>query len=184
MMTSFKLDALFLRGGAALCAVAALSSSPASAWAEDLSALHGEWAPAETDAEKTKRAAAIEKAAEAFPGFVRGRAKGALMEKTGATDSFSVAVDGAKLTLTRRGRSTELVIGGAPQTIEAEGKKGKMSAREVGGQLVMKVESPKGVRVTTYELLDSKRLRLKVRMSGGRLKTPLEYAQSYRRKGA
>lgn len=150
------------------------------AHAAKINDLSGQWKAAETKAETEQRHKAIDKAADSFPGFARGKAKDRLRKATSPVDTLDLRVEGKRVRLTAKGQTLEVEIGAPPKVVKREDdKNAKVSALEKGDKLVIKTEGEKGLRTATYALAPDGKLHVKVRMSGGRLKDPLIYSQSY-----
>lgn len=149
------------------------------ALASELSILNGRWSAAETADEAKRRKDAINKASGAFPFFARGKAKAKLEKSTAPADTLEIRLKGDSLTLTRAGKSLDLAIGGPPKVLERDGKKATIRALRKGESLVVKTEGGEGVRTAVYRPTGPKHFRLRVRMEGGRLKSPLLYEQTY-----
>lgn len=178
MMQNARIHTTFL-AGLALSASVDLSSSVAQA--TEPNGLSGQWRAAETETEAASRAAAIEKAARSFPVMARKTAKSRLAEQTKPTRRLEIQISGDQLVLTREARRIELKLGGAPVSVERDGKKTTVRAVLEGESLVVRTKGEAGSRTATYRLIDDGHLKLMIRMSGGRLKNPLQFEQTYAR---
>lgn len=162
---------------------AALVFPSGVAQAAQLAELDGQWQAAETADEAAERQKAIKQAASSFPPMARGKAKNRLNERTAPAPNLEIAVDGKRVHLIRDGRALELELGAEPKVVEQDGKQVQISAIEEGGHLVVQSQSEDGNRTATYRTVDTGHMRLEVRINGGRLKSPLVYAQTYSRTG-
>lgn len=163
-----------------LCQVApwqALASPPGP------EAFTGVWSYTNGPGEEDLRRRAVETATESFPGFVRGSARKRLVERTKPPRELELRVVGDRLDLARDRSEVSLPLDGQPVAVEGNGRRGRMSARLDGTQLVVTSEGEGGRREARYALsADGSRLTVSVRVNGERLTRPLEYQSTYHRK--
>lgn len=147
-------------------------------------AFHGVWVHAGEAEDGEARLKAIDALTEEVPKLFRAKARKGLREKTTPPRELKLELEGDLITLTGKGESVTLRLGGPPVAVERGERKGKLAARFDGERIVVEGAGKKGTRVTTYALsTDGTRLRVSVRMVPKRLSEPLVYGTTYRRQG-
>lgn len=155
------------------------SASLGAAGAESLS---GTWTYAGGEAEEKARFAAIDKATDGLNGFIKGKARGKLKERTAPPKAMTIQIEGSQLTLSGAGnKSLSLEMGAAPIEIKGDKGKAKVSAKAIPDGFVLVNQGEKGGMTTTYKLA-GEALVANVKMTGERLKSPLDYRLSFKRK--
>lgn len=154
----------------------------ASLGAAGAEGLNGTWSYAGGEAEEKARFAAIERATDGLNGFIKGKARGKLKERTAPPKTMTILIEGSKLTLSGPGdKALSLEMGAPPIEIKGDKGKAKVSAKATPDGFVLVNEGKKGSLTTTYRLA-GEALIANVKMTGERLKAPLAYPMSYRRK--
>ena len=143
--------------------------------------LNGTWTYAGGPVEERARLAAIDKVTASMRGFMKGKARGKLKERTAPPKTVRIQIEASNLTLRGQGGKTlSLEMGAAPIEIEGPNGRAKVSAKAIPDGFVVVDQSDKGDRTTTYRLAQEALL-VSVRMTGDRLDGPLDYRMSFRR---
>jgi hypothetical protein len=146
--------------------------------------LTGTWLHAGSKAEASKRTAAIASATEELPSFIRARARARITKRTAPVAQLSIAVDGDRVELTRRGSTIVVTVGGPPVRVSGDDGRGEIRASRRDGHLRISMTGEGGSLATTYKLsADGQRLVLHVRMTVKRLSEPIVFRATYRREG-
>lgn len=145
-------------------------------------AYSGSWSYAGDRGERKSRHQAIETATENLNGFIRGRARGRLKERTTPPPTLNLQVGGGRLELYQGEHKISLRLGGEPVRVDRDGKSGMLSARRDGDRLIVESKGDNGNRTTTYALSSDKQLKVSVRITGKRLDQPIVYTSTYARR--
>lgn len=146
-------------------------------------AFSGVWTYAGDDVEEQARKKSIEAATQGLPGFVRGRARDRLGDRTKPIPELELSVQGEQVDISRDGQKLSLKAGADPVRLEHNGQKGDLSLRFDGPYMVLVSAGEKGERVATYSLSEAgNELTVAVRMKGDKLSNPIVYRSTYRRK--
>jgi hypothetical protein len=147
---------------------------------EASSALSGRWRLVATDEEETQRLEAIDRATAGMGGFMRGRARSRLAERTSPPGTLFIEIGGPDVTIVAGDRRLQLRLGNDPIEVSGDDGRALMSAAIEDDQLVVLARGDSGERTTTYRV-DGDRLSVEVVMTGSRLGHPLTYVATYDR---
>lgn len=136
------------------------------------------------EAQRTTVAEAIEAAVQELNALIRGIGRKRLTESNVIREQITIAVDGAKVSMTfAPGRTLTCTIDGpAVDWTSDSGKPVKVKLTAVKGRLVHNYQAEDGSRQSVYTLDESgDRLTLSVTVKSDRLTNPIKYALSYKK---
>lgn len=136
------------------------------------------------EAQRTTVADAIEAAVQELNALIRGIGRKRLTESNVIREQITIAVDGAKVSMTfAPGRTLTCTIDGpAVDWTSDSGKPVKVKLTAVKGRLVHNYQAEDGSRQSVYTLDESgDRLTLSVTVKSDRLTNPIKYALSYKK---
>jgi hypothetical protein len=136
------------------------------------------------EAQRTTVANAIETAVQELNALIRGIGRKRLTESNVIRESITIAVDGAKVSMTfAPGRTLSCTIDGpAVDWTSDSGKPVKVKLTAVKGRLVHNYQAEDGSRQSVYTLDESgDKLTLSVTVKSDRLTNPIKYALSYKK---
>jgi hypothetical protein len=136
------------------------------------------------EAQRTTVANAIETAVQELNALIRGIGRKRLTESNVIREQITIAVDGAKVSMTfAPGRTLTCTIDGpAVDWTSDSGKPVKVKLTAVKGRLVHNYQAEDGSRQSVYTLDDAgDKLTLSVTVKSDRLTNPIKYALSYKR---
>ena len=142
----------------------------------------GDWTHSRSNTEQAQRYKAIDEVTQGISGFVRGRARQLLKEKTTPHPSIGLTDDGDRVTISGNNRRVTFTTDGSPNLVPSERTTATLRAKRQDGKLVVTIKAKNGTQTTVYSLSeDGKHLVLDTTISGGKLSTPIRFRATYNR---
>jgi hypothetical protein len=136
------------------------------------------------DAERERALAAVDEIVEDLNVLIRGTARRLLRKTATPAAEIRITLDGSVVTIDSGKDRIPLTLGGSPVEYRGEdGKSYRMSARDAGGKLSVRIVGNSSTTVKTYRLSgDGARMSVKTKIAHPMMSKPLEYTFSYRRR--
>ncbi len=151
--------------------------------ARELTAFAGTYRYSGGEAEKEKAYAAVEETASHLNFMLRGIARKMLKKSATPKPTEELKVEGNKITLGMSSKRYTLEVGGPSIEFRGDDRKNyRMSIKQKGDKLVLRVVGHKSTTIKTYRLSkDGSKIKIKTKINHPMMHKPLVYKFSYRR---